>query len=257
MYSSIASTSFHDRRLADLDCRRLPAPSAREPITSGVSSPGNSYVDRRSRTSISTSSRSSSSSTMSALFRYTTMYGTPTWRAQQNVLARLRHRAVRRRHHQNRSVHLRRARDHVLHVVRVTRAVNVRVVTVLALVLNVRRRNRDATLTLFRRVVNLVERLRLAPRTSSTAPSSAPPSASSCRGQRGRSCPRSRAACCVQTSLSTQLHPPSRSRTETQSAQLVTCVAGTRPAPPDGGGGRIRTYVGISQQIYSLPSLTA
>jgi hypothetical protein len=24
-----------------------------------------------------------------------------------------------------------------------------------------------------------------------------------------------------------------------------------------GGGGRIRTYVGISQQIYSLPSLAA
>ena len=30
------------------------------------------------------------------------------------------------------------------------------------------------------------------------------------------------------------------------------------PATPlSGGGGRIRTYVGISQQIYSLPSLAA
>src|SRR5450631_1726516 len=36
--------------------------------------------------------------------------------AQQDVLARLRHRAVRRRDHQDRAVHLRRARDHVLDV---------------------------------------------------------------------------------------------------------------------------------------------
>ena len=39
----------------------------------GVSSPGKSYFDSSSRTSISTSSSSSASSTMSALFRYTTM----------------------------------------------------------------------------------------------------------------------------------------------------------------------------------------
>ncbi len=44
-----------------------------EPITIGVLSPGNSYLDNSSRTSISTSSRSSLSSTMSALFMYTTM----------------------------------------------------------------------------------------------------------------------------------------------------------------------------------------
>ena len=49
---------------------------------------------------------------------------------QQDVLARLRHRAVRGRHHQDRAVHLRRTRDHVLHVVRVARAVDVRVVAV-------------------------------------------------------------------------------------------------------------------------------
>ena len=47
---------------------------------------------------------------------------------QQDVLPRLRHRPVRRRHHQDRAVHLRRARDHVLHVVGVPRAVHVRVV---------------------------------------------------------------------------------------------------------------------------------
>ena len=53
------------------------------PITIGVSSPGNWYFDSSSRTSISTSSSSSASSTMSALFRYTTMYGTPTCRASR------------------------------------------------------------------------------------------------------------------------------------------------------------------------------
>ena len=77
---------------------------------------------------------------------------------QQHVLARLRHRAVGGAHHQNRTVHLRRARDHVLHVVRVTRAVHVRVVTVVRLVLHVRRRDRDPTLALFGRLVDLVER---------------------------------------------------------------------------------------------------
>jgi hypothetical protein len=49
----------------------------------GVFSPGNLYTDSNSRTSISTSSRSSLSSTMSALFMNTTMYGTPTWRANR------------------------------------------------------------------------------------------------------------------------------------------------------------------------------
>ncbi len=49
-----------------------------EPLMIGVSSPGNSYFDSSSRTSISTSSSSSSSSTMSHLFMYTMMYGTPT-----------------------------------------------------------------------------------------------------------------------------------------------------------------------------------
>ena len=41
----------------------------------------------------------------------------PDLARQQDVLARLRHRAVRRRYHQDRTVHLRRTRDHVLHVV--------------------------------------------------------------------------------------------------------------------------------------------
>ncbi|CAB5303076.1 hypothetical protein IST453_00227 [Burkholderia multivorans] len=49
-----------------------------EPLMIGVSSPGKSYFDSSSRTSISTSSSSSASSTMSHLFRNTMMYGTPT-----------------------------------------------------------------------------------------------------------------------------------------------------------------------------------
>jgi hypothetical protein len=44
----------------------------------GVSSPGKSYLESSSRSSISTSSSSSASSTMSHLFMYTMMYGTPT-----------------------------------------------------------------------------------------------------------------------------------------------------------------------------------
>ena len=48
------------------------------------------------------------------------------------MLARLRHRAVRRRHHEDRAVHLRRARDHVLDVVSVARAIDVRVVALVA-----------------------------------------------------------------------------------------------------------------------------
>ena len=74
------------------------------------------------------------------LFMNTTMMRHVHLTRQQHVLTRLRHRTVRGAHHQDRAVHLRRSRDHVLHVVRVARAVDVRVVTVLSLVLHVRRR---------------------------------------------------------------------------------------------------------------------
>ena len=74
------------------------------------------------------------------------------------MLLGLRHRAVGRCNHEDRTVHLSRAGDHVLDVVSVTRAVDVRVVTRLGLVLDVRDRNRDTALTLFWRLVDLVER---------------------------------------------------------------------------------------------------
>ncbi len=82
---------------------------------------------------------------------------------QQDVLAGLRHRAVRRRTHQDRAVHLRRPGDHVLDVVGVARAVDVGVVTILRLVLHVRRRDRDPALALFGSLVDLVERHELRP----------------------------------------------------------------------------------------------
>ena len=76
---------------------------------------------------------------------------------QEDVLTRLRHGAVGGGDHEDRAVHLRRTRDHVLHVVGVAGAVDVGVVTVLRLVLHVRDRDRDAALTLLRSLVDLVE----------------------------------------------------------------------------------------------------
>jgi hypothetical protein len=61
---------------------------------------------------------------------------------QKHVLPRLRHHAVQRAHHQDRAIHLRRSRDHVLDVVRVPGAIDVRVVTLVTLVLHVRHRDR-------------------------------------------------------------------------------------------------------------------
>ena len=49
-----------------------------DPLIIGVSSPGKSYSVNKSLTSISTNSNNSSSSTMSHLFKNTTIYGTPT-----------------------------------------------------------------------------------------------------------------------------------------------------------------------------------
>ena len=77
---------------------------------------------------------------------------------EQHVLARLRHRAVGGGDHEDRTVHLGRAGDHVLDVVGVTGAVDVRVVTLLGLVLDVGDRDRDAALPLLGRLVDLIER---------------------------------------------------------------------------------------------------
>ncbi|MNZ93432.1 hypothetical protein D3C78_1124960 [compost metagenome] len=76
--------------------------------------------------------------------------------AQQDVFTRLRHRAVSGRHNQNSAVHLSGARDHVLHIVSVARAVNVRVVTRLRFVLDVGGVDRDAASLFFRSRIDLV-----------------------------------------------------------------------------------------------------
>src|SRR4051794_7006841 len=80
---------------------------------------------------------------------------------QEDMLLGLRHRAVGRRDHEDGAVHLRRAGDHVLDVVGVTGAVDVRVVPVLGLVLDVGDRDRDAASLLLGRLVDLVEGRRL------------------------------------------------------------------------------------------------
>ena len=75
---------------------------------------------------------------------------------QEDVFARLRHRAVGRRYDQDGAVHLRRTRDHVLHVIGVAGAIDVGVVAVLGLVFDMGRRDRDTARLFFRRLVDLV-----------------------------------------------------------------------------------------------------
>ena len=79
---------------------------------------------------------------------------------EQNVLARLRHRTVGGGDHEDRSVHLRGAGDHVLDVVGVTGAVDVGVMALRRLVLLVRDGDGNAALFLFGRVVDLVDAAR-------------------------------------------------------------------------------------------------
>ena len=82
----------------------------------------------------------------------------PHLTGQQHVLTGLGHRTIRRRHHQNRAIHLRRTRNHVLDVIRVTRTIDVRVMTIVGLVLHMRDRDRDPPRLLLRRLIDLIER---------------------------------------------------------------------------------------------------
>src|SRR5690606_22408362 len=75
--------------------------------------------------------------------------------------AGLRHRAVSSRDNQDRAVHLGSTGDHVLHIVSVAWAVDVGIVTGWRLVLDVRRRDRDAASLFFRRCVDLFVGLEL------------------------------------------------------------------------------------------------
>ncbi len=71
------------------------------------------------------------------------------------MLLGLRHRAVGSRNHQNRAVHLSGTSDHVLHIIGVAWAIDVRIVALVGLILDVGRRNRDSALALFRSFVDV------------------------------------------------------------------------------------------------------
>jgi len=72
------------------------------------------------------------------------------------VFMGLGHWAVCSRDHEDGAVHLRSTSNHVLHIVSVAWAINVRVVTVLGLVLDVRCINRNPARLLFRSSINLI-----------------------------------------------------------------------------------------------------
>ena len=74
------------------------------------------------------------------------------------MLSRLRHRPIRRRNHQHRSIHLRSSRDHVLDIIRMTRTIHVRIVAVLGLILHMRRCYRYPSCLLLRRLIYLIKR---------------------------------------------------------------------------------------------------
>jgi hypothetical protein len=126
-----------------------------------MSSPGNSYLESSSRTSISTRSSSSASSTMSHLFMKTTRAGTPTWRASRMCSRVWGIGPSAAEHHQDRAVHLGGAGDHVFHVVGVAGAVDVRVVAVVGLVFDVGGVDGDPARFFFRGGVDVIVFLRL------------------------------------------------------------------------------------------------
>ena len=73
---------------------------------------------------------------------------------EQDVFAGLRHRPIGGGDNQDGAIHLRRAGDHVLDVVGVTRAIHVRIVAFVARILHVRGVNGDTALFFFRRVID-------------------------------------------------------------------------------------------------------
>src|SRR4030043_440584 len=74
------------------------------------------------------------------------------------MLPSLRHRPISSRNHQNSPVHLRSTRNHVLDIGRMTRTIDVRIMTLLRLILHMRYRYRQPTLLLLRRLVYLIKR---------------------------------------------------------------------------------------------------
>ena len=76
---------------------------------------------------------------------------------KKDMLSSLRHGAVSSGHNKNSAVHLGSTCDHVLHIVSVTWAIDVRVVALSGLVLDVSRIDCDSTLFLFRGLIDLVK----------------------------------------------------------------------------------------------------
>ena len=81
--------------------------------------------------------------------------------SQKDVLTSLRHRTVSCSNHDDCTVHLSGTSYHVLHIVGVSRAVNVRIVAVCSFILNVRSVDCDTTLFFFRSIVDRIERTQL------------------------------------------------------------------------------------------------
>jgi len=81
--------------------------------------------------------------------------------SEQHVLTCLRHRTISSSNHEDSTVHLSSTSNHVLHIVGVSRAVNVSVVTLCSLILDVGSVDGDTTLFLLRSIVNLIERLHI------------------------------------------------------------------------------------------------
>ncbi len=79
--------------------------------------------------------------------------------SKEDVLTSLRHRTIGCSNHDDSTVHLSSTSNHVLHIVGVSRAVHVSVVTFCCLILDVSSVDSDTTLLLFWSIVNLVERL--------------------------------------------------------------------------------------------------
>src|SRR5581483_1392052 len=73
------------------------------------------------------------------------------------MFARLRHWTVGSAHNEDCAIHLGRSGNHVLDIISMPRTINVRVMTLLRLILQVGNRDGDPALTLFGRVVNLIE----------------------------------------------------------------------------------------------------
>ncbi len=74
------------------------------------------------------------------------------------MLPSLRSRTIRRRHHQNRPIHLGRPRNHVLDVIGMTRHIDMGIVPQRRLILDMGNLNRDPPLPLLRSLINLIKR---------------------------------------------------------------------------------------------------